>query len=345
MKYLTKAMVPFVVAAAVLAACGGALAASGCATVTEVTSVNKPPMADIYRLDKRGVSTGGQIFQLLTSFTPLGALASGTVDIAVEVGGSAVRQSSVESDRKQELANQKWEGVFDVTYRPDFGEPITITIRESEIKRYGIEKGARVVMFDPNRDVLITTDAGKKVTRTRPSIHVPVSGLFSTTQYIPMPVTGEFSEDYKMFCFAGQTGTDYKTMSGPWNSNEYKQSHLTRDELFESQQVLIALKEGVRKRSDLSTVEKDQSSLDLMELELTSLNLLVFSRTVNEVGESRINLYKEKIPPVTQQIADLKHRTGLSSSPGIDSWLGFVNESAKARAQDFLDAKAQKTAQ
>ena len=318
-----------------------AIAASGCATVTDVATADKPPMADIYRLDKRGVSTGSQVAQLLSAFTPLGAFVSTVADQTVEIAGSAIRRNAVEAERKQELVSQKWEGVLDVTYKPDFGEPITITIRTSEIKRFSLEKSARVVMFDPKRDVLITTDEGQKVTRTRPSIHVPLSGLWSTIQPIPLPINGELTDDYKKFCFAGQVGPDYQSVSGPWNPKDYKQPFLTRDELFEAARMLVALKSATRARPQVTDVEKDQVSIDLQELELTYLQLMLSRKILNEDSEKSINLYRNLISQVAQKLVVLKEKSGLTSSLGMGSWLSFVNESAESRAQEFLTEKAQ----
>lgn len=317
-----------------------ASAASGCATVIDITSVNKPPMADIYRLEKKGVSTGSQVAQLLGAFTPLGALASAVADQTVEIAGSAIRRGAVESERKQESVTQKWDGVFDVTYKPDFGEPITITIRDLEIKRYNLEQSARVVMFDPKRDVLITTGEGQKVTRTRPSIHVPVSGLWSTVQPIPLPINSELTEDYKKFCFAGQLGPDYQSMSGPWDAKNYKQPYLTNDEIKEAWRAILALRSEVKDRPQGTNAEKNQVAIDLQELDLASDRMREYMGILNERSEKVMTAYKNRISVESQKLNELKQGTGLGSSLGIDLWLSFVNESMNARAQEYLAGKA-----
>lgn len=203
----------FAVAAFLLAATPSTFAASGCATVIEVKSVNVRPDDDTYRLDKRGFSTGGQVATLLGNFGAVGALASVVADVAVGVVGTAVRVSGVANDRNDESMTEQYKDVFEVTYKPDFGDELTIVIRKSEMKRFSIENGARVVMFDPDLDRTITTDDGPVVRRTRPTIEVPTPGFWSLTYKVEMPDGVNFSDKYIASCFKGQTGAPYRTMS------------------------------------------------------------------------------------------------------------------------------------
>ncbi|MBK9346122.1 MAG: hypothetical protein IPN06_06635 [Burkholderiales bacterium] len=317
-----------------------ALAASGCATVIDITAVNKPPMADIYRLDKRGIATGGVVAQMLTSFTPLGVFASAAADTTVEVAGSAIRRSATEAERAQELASQKWDDVFEVSYKPDYGGVIAIIIRESEIKRYSLEKNSRVVMFDPAHDIVFTTDDGKKVTRTRPSIEVPRSGLWTTKQVIPIPVTSELTEDYKKFCYAGQAGPNYRSMSGPWKFKEYKQPYLTNDEIDEVWQMINTLRSDLKDRSQGTDVERNQTAIDLQVIEVANSRLWKYRFTLNGRSEHDLIAHDKRIALQSQKLNDLKQSAGLDTSFGIDDWLGFVNKSIKAREQEYLAGNA-----
>lgn len=230
-------LITLVAAVSCLSIGGSALAdmaitsSSGCATITDIQSVNKEPMADIYRLDKSGFHTGGIVAQVL-QLSPLGVVASVAVDVSTEVGVSAAKRAQVAAVRKEEVTSRVWVDVFDVTYKPDVGEPITITIRKSEIDRFSLEKGARVVMFDPGFDREITTDEGAKVVRNRPSIHVPRSGFWSTIKEIDVPKDKNYSDDYLDFCFAGQTGPSYRTMNGFAVGPALKESMATGKEMM-----------------------------------------------------------------------------------------------------------------
>jgi len=202
-----------VFAACLLAATPAAFAASGCATVIEVKSVNVAPMDDTYHLDKRGFSTGGQVITLLSNFGAVGTLASVVADVAVGVVGTAVRTSNVAADRQAEQVTEQYKDVFEITYKPDFGDELTIVIRKAEMDRFHIENGARVVMFDEYMDGPITTDDGPVVRRTRPSIEVPTPGFWSTTYKVEMPDGVNFSKKYIASCFKGQAGAQYITMN------------------------------------------------------------------------------------------------------------------------------------
>jgi len=202
-----------VVATGLLAATPATFAASGCATVIEVKSVNESPMDDTYHLDKRGFSTGGQVITLLSNFGSVGSLASVAAEIAVGVVGTAVRTSGVASDRKDEAISEQYKDVFQVTYKPDFGDELTIVIRKTEMNRFHIENGARVVMFDEYMDGPITTDDGPVVRRTRPSIEVPQPGFWSMTYNVEMPEGTNFSKKYIESCFKGQSGNSFITMN------------------------------------------------------------------------------------------------------------------------------------
>lgn len=316
-----------------------ALAASGCGTVMEITAVNTAPMADIYRLDKRGIATGGLLAQMLYAFTPLGIVASAVSDSAAGIAGSAVRRNTVEGERKQELSNQKWDGVFEVSYKPDFGDVIRITIRDSEIKRYGLEKGSRVVMYDPDYDTSITTDEGKKVIRTRPSIHTPVSGLFSTKQFIPLPINGESTDDYKKVCYSGQEGPDYRSMSGPWNSNSYKRPPLTSDELDEARLMINRLRSDLKDRQSSTDAEKNQTAIDLQVLELADSRLWRSTFILMDRTEKALSPIENRIALQTSKLSDLKRNTGIDASPEIENWVNFVNESMSIKVQEHLDNK------
>ena len=313
---------------------------SGCATITDVQSVNNRPMADIYRLDKRGVHTGGQVAQLLWSFTPLGEVVSAIADRTVEVAGSAIRRGVVEAERTQEFATQKWEGVFDVTYKPDFGEPITITIRQSEIKRFSLEKGARVVMFDPDFDNNITTDEGAKVIRTRPSIHAPRSGLWSTIQEIEVARDANFSDDYKKFCFAGQKGPAYRTMSGPWNPDTYKRPTMTHDELREASRMLLELKNQLAKTPQSGDVGAAELELKQLIVQEVWLNVMVYLQIHDDANQSRINVYKKQISEIQQKILALQGNSEGMSSLSISPQLAIIKESSQFRINEILEKRA-----
>lgn len=202
----------FAVAACLLAATPTTFAASGCATVIEVKSVNVAPMADIYKLDKRGFSTGGGVITLLSNFGAVGSLTSVVADVAVGAIGTAVRLNDVATERKDEAMTEQYKDVFQITYKPDFGDDLTIVVRKSEMSRFHIENGARVVMFDSG-DGNITTDDGPVVYRSRASIEVPQPGFWSLTYKVEMPDGENFSKEYIASCFKGQTKTPYWTMN------------------------------------------------------------------------------------------------------------------------------------
>lgn len=265
----------FAVAACLLAATPTTFAASGCATVIEVKSVNVPPDDDTYKLDKRGFSTGGQIGLLLGNFGILGAVGSAVADVAVGAIGTAVRLNNAASDRKEELMDERYKDVFEVTYKPDFGDELTIVIRQAEMKRFSIEQGARVVMFDPDLDVSITTDNGPVVRRTRPTIELPRPGFWSLTYKVEMPDGDNFSKEYIASCFKGQTGAPYRTMSAKSapafaskaaqtraGKNAYKMEFTapaTTPAEIAAEQVVLA--EQAKTRAELATMQAEIAEL------------------------------------------------------------------------------------
>jgi len=302
-------------------------------------------MADIYRLDKRGFNSGGTIIQVLSNLTPLGAVAVAATETAVNIAGTAVRRGMVESERKTEVEHKKWDGVFAVTYKPDFREPLTINIRKSEIDRYGLEKDARVVMFDPRRDTMIVTDDGPKTIRTRPSIQVPRSGLFSTVHVVEVPTTKDYSQDYIKYCFAGQTGPDYRSMGGVKAVHIDHQLDtrvpLPLDEIIPAfSQLTAGYYEGFKTQAQLTMVERDQLALDKSLLNTAYAKTRLFLKTVIEEDQSGSASFGAMVTLFQKISADLKESTGLSSPFENHAELNFILESAQFHMDGYRAEKA-----
>lgn len=147
-----------------------------------------------------------------------------------------------------------------------------------------------------------------------------------------MPVSGEFNDDYKKFCYEEQAGPDYQSMSGPWDAKSYTRPYLTNDEIKEAWRMIIALLSEVKGRPQGTDVEKNQVGVDLQELELASARIREYTMVLRESSETVRTWQKNQIVVGEKKLTELKQSTGLNSSLGLDAWLSFVNESMKARA-------------
>lgn len=195
-----------------------AYATAGCGEITSIIRVNKEPMDDIYRLNQQGVSAGGLFAQVLSAIPGVGIFAAVVSDMTIEAVASGVRRANSQAGIEEELQSGQYKDVYDVTIKPDFGNPISITIRENEIDRFGLKEGVRAVIYYPNTDPLVVTGEGKKIATTRPSFSKKI--IYSWTSAADKPTGDIVDSEYKSICYLGQKAEPYFIASGPWNGND-----------------------------------------------------------------------------------------------------------------------------
>ena len=172
-------------------------------------------MDDIYRLNKQGVSTGGTISQILSGIPGVGIFAAVIADAAIGAIASDVKQTNTQDKLSQEKQSGRYKDVFDVTIQPDFGGPITITIRENEIDFMGLKEGRRAIIYYPNTDPIVTTGENAKISRTRPSFSKKI--VFGWYDAPEKPADGAPPDNhYNDICYRGQKTKPYYSASGPW---------------------------------------------------------------------------------------------------------------------------------
>lgn len=286
-------------------------ASAGCGEITSITQVNKEPMDDIYRLNKQGVSTGGLFTQLLSAIPGVGIASAVIGDAAIGALASDVKITSAEDKLRQEAQTQQFLDVYDVTIKPDYGDPITITIRENELSFMGLKKDRRAIIYYPNTDPIVITGENAKITRTRPSFSKKV--VFGWYDAPDKPADGTPpDEHYNDVCYRGQKTKPFFVASGPWGPGSIGWQAMTDDEIRQ------ATNDYAREVSRLELrkkylLEQEPTSPELAQVELESPKYkllyaqgMAYARKKDNSADWRIKNYEEEIRQLQDQVALLK---------------------------------------
>lgn len=205
-------------------------ATAGCGEIISIAKVNKEPMDDIYRLNKQGIATGGIFTQILSAVPGVGVFAAAAADSLIGAVASDIKQTNASDKINQEQKTGQYDDVYDVTIKPDFGNPITITIRENEIDRFGLKEERRAIIYYPNTDPTVITGNNAQITRTRPSFSKKV--VYGWYDAPDKPADGAAPDDhYNEVCYRGQKAQSIYIASGPWDPSTLPWAPMTDSEI------------------------------------------------------------------------------------------------------------------
>ena len=277
-----------------------AQAAAGCGDIISLSKVNKEPMEDIYRLNKSEFATGGMFAQILSGIPGVGIVAAVVADAAIGAVTSDVKQTNAEDKIRQEQQTKQYLDVYDVTVKPDFGNPITITIREVEVERFNLKKDVRAVIFYPNTDPL-ANQGNQATSRTRPS--------FSRYKAPEKPADGSApGEEYNKICYGGQDATPYYIASGPWDPSSFAWKPMTDSEIREATNDYSreVYRLGLKRKNlvEQGGMNSEVAKIDLEELKFKLLHAQgsAYSRRMDDSANWRISKYDDAIKELQQQI-------------------------------------------
>lgn len=286
-------------------------ASAGCGEITSITQANKEPMDDIYRLNKQGVATGGLFTQLLSAIPGVGIASAVIGDAAIGALASDVKITSAEDKLRQEAQTQQYLDVYDVTIKPDYGDPITITIRENEISFMGLKKDRRAIIYYPNTDPIVTTGENARITRTRPSFSKKV--VFGWYDAPDKPAQGVLpDEHYNDVCYRGQKTKPFFNASGPWGPNSIGWQAMTDDEIrqttndYAREVSRLELRKKYLLEQEPGNAELAQVELEAPKYKLLYAQGMAYARKMDNSADWRIKNYEDEIKQLKDQVALLK---------------------------------------
>lgn len=130
----------------------------GCGTVVKFEPVdNVQPRYSDRRPDQSRVYTGGLLAGVLSAIPGVGLVAAVVVDVATSTVGSAISGAAAKDKDESALKEQKWDNVYWLTIKPDYGAEFTIPYEK--INQRAPDAGSRVQLgsdaFDPDRKLNI----------------------------------------------------------------------------------------------------------------------------------------------------------------------------------------------
>ncbi len=318
-------------------------ASAGCGEITEIIPVNKPPMDDVYRLSKVGFTSGGMITQVLSGIPGVGILTAAVADnvIGAIVTDAKLTEANLQLDKEKQA--QQWKDIFDVTIKPDFGNPITITIREDEIDRFGLKQGRRAIIYYPKTEPIVVTFEGKYTNRTRPSFSKKI--VYGWYDAPDKPVGNSGDDHYNDVCYRGQKVQPFVIASGPWipieplpPMTDYEIREMV-DEIFQ------AGAKVEKKRKELAESNAPQEVLDKVDLEFFKLQLLfaeglLYDRKISDSAAWRVEKYDKKVNELQIQIEDLQSKMGIEKATKQDPSVVRYRQSIVLRLKAKSDVEA-----
>lgn len=288
-----------------------AYATAGCGEIISIVQVNKEPMDDIYRLNKQGVSTGGAFSQILSAIPGVGVFAAVVADTAIGAVASDVKQTNAQDKLAQERQDGQYKDVYDVSIKPDFGSPITITIRENEVDFMGLKEGRRAIIYYPNTDPIVTTGNNAKITRTRPSFSKKV--VFGWYDAPDKPAEGSAPDDhYNEVCYRGQKTQPYFVASGPWSPNSVTWQPMTDSEIrqatndYSREVYRLELRKKYLTEQESQNPELAQVDLEIPKYKLLFAEGMAYSRKADDSADWRVKKFDDEIKQLQEQVSQLK---------------------------------------